>query len=63
MRIDPSAQKPATPVKSVPWDNQELRNRLQGRQVEATGLSELQSIARDKASAPDEPRRGRRRSK
>lgn len=61
MRIDPTTQKKVTAVKAVPWDNQELRNRLQGQQVETTGLSELQSIARDRtATAEDGSRRGRR---
>ena len=47
MRTDPSPQKQPA-VKAVPWDNQELRNRLQGHQVETTGLSELHTIARDR---------------
>ena len=60
MRTDPNTQKQPA-VKAVPWDNQELRNRLQGHQVETTGLSELHSIARDRIDAnPDEPRRGRK---
>ncbi len=60
MRTDPSTQKQPA-VKAVPWDNQELRHRLQGHQVETTGLSELHSIARDRTDAnPDEPRRGRK---
>jgi hypothetical protein len=59
MRTDPSPQKQPA-VKAVPWDNQELRNRLQGHQVETTGLSELHTIARDRTDAPDEPRRGRK---
>ena len=60
MRTDPSTQKQPA-VKAVPWDNQELRNRLQGHQVETTGLSELHTIARDRTDAnPDEPRRGRK---
>jgi hypothetical protein len=61
MRTDPSNQKRSGAVKAVPWDNQELRNRLQGRQVQVTGLSELQSIARDRTDANDEgSHRGRR---
>jgi hypothetical protein len=61
MRIDPTTQKKVTAVKAVPWDNQELRNRLQGQQVQTTGLSELQSIARDRTTtAEDGSRRGRR---
>jgi hypothetical protein len=59
MRTDPSPQKQPA-VKAVPWDNQELRNRLQGHQVETTGLSELHSIARDRTDAQVEPRRGRK---
>ena len=60
MRTDPSTQEQPA-VKAVPWDNQELRNRLQGHQVETTGLSELHSIARDRTDAnPDEPRHGRK---
>ena len=50
-------------VKALPWDNEGLRNRLQGHQVEVAGLSELHSIARSRAEEPGDPvgtKRGRR---
>jgi|SoimicMinimDraft_3_1059731.scaffolds.fasta_scaffold425393_1 hypothetical protein len=59
MRADPDT--PGTPpAKALPWDNQELRNRLQGRQAELTGLSELHDLARVRAEEPAEPRRRRK---
>jgi hypothetical protein len=59
MRTDPSV--PGTPpAKALPWDNQELRNRLQGRQAELTGLSELHDLARGRAEEPQDDRRRRK---
>ena len=60
MRTDPS--EPGTPpAKALPWDNEELRKRLKGRQAELTGLSELHDLARVRAEEPkDDRRRGRK---
>jgi hypothetical protein len=64
MRKDPTTNGTAA-VKAVPWDNEGLRNRLQGHQVDISGLSELHDLARTRADeAGDQASsKGRRRSR
>lgn len=61
MRIDKSHKVESLPS-TPPWDNRELRNRLQGQEVEHPRLAELQSHIRARVDGPNERMASRKRS-
>jgi hypothetical protein len=58
MRIDRTRQEP-TPPKAPAWDNEGLRDRLEGQLVPDPDLDALHALARERDTAPEKRKRSR----
>lgn len=60
MRVDPRTIEKQGSPKIEPWDNQGLRDRLQGSEVATPGVDTLQTLVRERNETSDRKRRLRR---